>query len=116
VPGGIGLLLSSYLFYRSYTDNTYVSPLVRIQEERKQRLVSTGAYGFVRPPRYIGGIFLFRGTPLLPGSIFGLLIGFLISVLLVARIIGEEKVLTKELEGYSDYRKKIKYRLIPFIW
>jgi protein-S-isoprenylcysteine O-methyltransferase Ste14 len=116
IIGGIGLLLSSFLFYRSYADNTFVSPLVRIQAERKQQVVSTGVYGFVRHPMYLGGILLFIGTPLLLGSICGVLIALLISFLLVARIIGEERMLVKELEGYADYRKKVKYRLIPFIW
>ena len=116
ILGGIGLLLSSFLFYRSYADNTFVSPLVRIQTERKQQVVSTGVYGFVRHPMYLGGILLFIGTPLLLGSIYGVLIGVVISFLLVARIVGEERMLVKELEGYADYRKKVKYRLIPFIW
>jgi protein-S-isoprenylcysteine O-methyltransferase Ste14 len=116
IIGGIGLLLSSFLFYRSYADNTFVSPLVRIQAERKQQVVSTGVYGFVRHPMYLGGIVLFIGTPLLLGSIYGVLIGVLISFLLVARIIGEERMLVKELEGYADYKKKVKYRLIPLIW
>lgn len=116
ILGGIGLLLSSFLFYRSYADNTFVSPLVRIQAERKQQVVSTGVYGFVRHPMYLGGILLFIGTPMLLGSIYGVLIGVLISFLLVARIVGEERMLVKELEGYADYRKKVKYRLIPFIW
>ena len=116
IIGGIGLLSSSFLFYRSYTDNTFVSPLVRIQAERKQQVVSTGVYGFVRHPMYLGGILLFIGTPLLLGSIYGVLIGVLISFLIVARIVGEERMLVKELEGYADYRKKVRYRLIPFIW
>jgi protein-S-isoprenylcysteine O-methyltransferase Ste14 len=116
ILGGIGLLKSSFLFYRSYADNTFVSPLVRIQAERKQQVVSTGVYRFVRHPMYLGGILLFIGTPMLLGSIYGALIGALIAFLLVARIIGEEKMLVNELDGYTDYRKKVKYRLIPFIW
>jgi protein-S-isoprenylcysteine O-methyltransferase Ste14 len=114
--GGIGLIISSFLFYRSYADNSFLSPLVRIQEERNQKVVSTGVYGFVRHPMYLGGILLFIGTPLLLGSLYGILIGLLISFLVAARIIGEEKMLVKELEGYTDYRMKVKYRLIPFIW
>jgi protein-S-isoprenylcysteine O-methyltransferase Ste14 len=116
IIGGMILLLSSFLFFRSYTDNTFLSPLVRIQTERKQRVVSSGVYGFIRHPMYLGGILLFIGTPLLLGSIYGLLIGVLISFLLVARILGEEKMLVKELDGYADYKKKVKYRLIPYIW
>jgi len=116
IIGGIGLLLSSFLFYRSYVDNTFVSPLVRIQAERKQQVISIGVYGLVRHPMYLGGILLFVGTPMLLSSIYGVLLGVLISFLLVVRIVGEERMLVKELEGYADYRKKVKYRIIPFIW
>lgn len=116
VMGGIFLLLSSYLFYRSYRDNTFVSGLVRIQTERKQTVVTTGAYGFVRHPMYLGGILLFFGAPLLMGSLYGLLISFLLTLLIAGRIIGEEKMLVKGLQGYAEYRKKVKYRLLPFIW
>jgi len=116
VPGGIGLLLSSFLFFRSYKDNSFLSPLVRIQMERKQRVVSKGVYGFVRHPMYLGAIFLFIGTPMLLGSLYGLIIGLVLSALLAGRIIGEEKMLADELEGYDDYKKKVRYRLIPFIW
>lgn len=114
--GGIGLLISFFFLYRSFTDNTFLSPLVRIQTERKQHVVSTGVYGFVRHPMYLGAIFLFVGTPLLLGSQYGVLIGAIISFLLVVRIFGEEKMLTEELEGYEDYRGRVKYRLIPFVW
>ncbi len=116
VLGGVGLTLSFFFFYRAYTDNTFVSPLVRIQTERKQQVVSTGVYGFVRHPMYLGGILLFIGTPLLLGSVIGALIGLAVLFLLAGRIIGEEKILVNELEGYSDYRLKVRYRLIPFIW
>ena len=116
ILGGIGLLLSFLLFFRSYADNTFVSPLVRIQRERKQQVVSTGVYGFVRHPMYLGGILLFIGTPLLLGSLYGIIIGVLMLFLLVVRIIGEEKMLVDELEGYADYQKKVKYRLLPFVW
>jgi protein-S-isoprenylcysteine O-methyltransferase Ste14 len=116
VMGAIGLALCSFLFYRAYAENSYLSPLVRIQTERRHRLVSTGVYGFVRHPMYLGGILLFIGTPLLLGSVYGFLIGALISFLVAARIIGEEKMLVKELEGYAEYKKKVKFRLIPFVW
>ncbi|HEX7364790.1 MAG TPA: isoprenylcysteine carboxylmethyltransferase family protein [Dehalococcoidia bacterium] len=116
IIGGIALVLSSFLIFRSYADNTFVSPLVRIQKERRQRVVSTGVYGFVRHPMYLGGMLLFISTPVLLGSLYGVLIGILISFLLVARIIGEERMLVTELKGYADYRKKVRYRLIPFVW
>ena len=116
VMGGIGLLFSFYFFFRSYVDNSFLSPLVRIQAERKQQVVTTGVYGYVRHPMYLGGILLFIGTPLLLGSKYGVIIGLLMLLLLAGRIVGEEKMLMEEMEGYSDYKKKVKYRLIPFIW
>jgi protein-S-isoprenylcysteine O-methyltransferase Ste14 len=116
IIGGLGLIPCFFFFFRSYVDNTFASPLVRIQADRKQRVVSTGVYGFVRHPMYLGGILLFIATPLLLGSKFGVLIGVLISLLLIFRIVGEERMLVSELEGYADYRKKVRYRLIPFIW
>lgn len=114
--GGIGLLFSSFLLYRSFTDNTFLSPLVRIQIERKQQVVSTGVYGFVRHPMYLGGILLFIGAPALLSSQYGVLIGAVFSLFLVARTIGEEKMLVAELEGYADYKTKVKYRLLPLVW
>ncbi|MDD5571302.1 MAG: isoprenylcysteine carboxylmethyltransferase family protein [Bacteroidales bacterium] len=114
--GGIELIFSFYFFFRSYTENTFVSPLVRIQTERKQQVVSTGVYGFVRHPMYLGGILLFIGTPMLLGSLYGIIIGLAMLFLLMGRIIGEEKMMVNELEGYTDYKKKVKHRLIPFVW
>jgi protein-S-isoprenylcysteine O-methyltransferase Ste14 len=114
--GATMLALSFFLLFRSFTDNTFLSPLVRIQTERKQHVVSTGVYGFVRHPMYLGAILMFIGAPLLLGSIGGLLIAFAMSVLLAARIVGEEKMLASELEGYEAYRRSVRYRLFPFIW
>lgn len=116
VLGGIALIFSFFFFYRSYVDNTFLSPLVRIQTERKQQVISTGVYGFVRHPMYLGGILLFIGTPVLLGSLYGVIIGLVLLFLLGGRIIGEEKMLVNELEGYADYKKKVKYRLLPFVW
>lgn len=116
ITGGIGLLVSFFLFFRSYADNTFLSPLVRVQKERKQEVVSTGVYGLVRHPMYLGGILFFIGTPLLLGSSYGVLTGVLLSLLMAGRVIGEERMLLKELDGYAAYRNKVKYRLIPLIW
>ncbi|MFA5032235.1 MAG: isoprenylcysteine carboxylmethyltransferase family protein [bacterium] len=116
VLGGIALAGSFFFFFRSYADNTFLSALVRIQKERKQKVVSTGVYGFVRHPMYLGGILLFIGTPMLLGSKYGILLGVMVTFLLAGRITGEEKMLVDELEGYAEYRKKVKYRLMRGIW
>jgi len=116
IIGGLMLIPSAILFLRSYMDNPYLSALVRVQAERKQRVITTGVYGIVRHPMYLGGACLLIGAPLLMGSVIGLVLGVLMTILLAVRSIGEEKMLIGELEGYEDYKKKVKYRLIPFIW
>lgn len=114
---GVAMLSGSFFFFfRSYVDNTYLSPLVRIQDDRKQMLVSTGVYGFVRHPMYLGGGLMFLGTPLLLGSIYGFIAGLVLTVLLMGRTLGEEAMLLRELEGYQDYCQKVRFRFIPFIW
>lgn len=115
----IGVLLlvgSFYLFFRSYADNTFLSPLVRIQRERKQTVVSRGVYGFVRHPMYLGAVLMLIGAPLMLGSIIGTIVGFAVTSLLMARIIGEEELLSRGLEGYDEYKKKVRYRLFPYLW
>lgn len=114
--GGAGLAGSFFLFFRSYTDNTFLSPLVRIQEDRKQQVVSTGVYGFVRHPVYLGAILMFFGAPLLLGSWYGVFAALAVTVLLMARIVGEEEMLSRELEGYRAYAQKVRYRLFSGIW
>ena len=114
--GWLALLCSFFFFYRSFTDNTFLSPLVRIQNERKQKVISTGVYGFVRHPMYLAAILMFIGTPLLLESYLGIGGGLMITFLLAFRTLREEKMMLTELEGYEDYKQKVKYRFIPFIW
>jgi protein-S-isoprenylcysteine O-methyltransferase Ste14 len=116
VAGGLLLLPALYLIQRATMENTYMSTLVRIQGDRGHRVVSTGVYGFVRHPLYLGCLLMMVGGPLLVGSVAGLLITALGVVGLVARILGEEHMLRTELEGYAGYEKKIRYRLIPYVW
>jgi len=116
VLGGVALVPALYFIFRATVENTFMSSLVRIQAERKQRVISTGVYGFVRHPLYLGCVLMMFGAPLLLGSIFGLIISAIALIVLVTRIMGEEKMLVTELEGYADYKKKVKYRLIPWVW
>jgi protein-S-isoprenylcysteine O-methyltransferase Ste14 len=116
VVGGLMLIPSLYLIFKSTADNTFASTMVRIQTERKQRVISTGVYGVVRHPMYAGAVLMMFGAPLLLGSICGLIIGAIAFGVLVGRITGEEKMLINELEGYSEYVKRVRYRLIPFVW
>lgn len=114
--GMIFLLLSAYFLFAALRDNSFASPLVRIQTERKQIVVSGGVYGFVRHPMYLGGILGFIGGPLFFGSVYGLGIALLMVLLFMVRIHGEERTLARGLPGYDEYRQKVKYRLIPFVW
>jgi protein-S-isoprenylcysteine O-methyltransferase Ste14 len=114
---GASMLLCAWFFlFRAFTDNTFLSPLVRIQSERQQQVISSGVYGWVRHPMYLGAILMLLGGPLLTGSAAALIVGVLLAVLLAVRITGEEKLLAKELLGYEDYRARVRYRLIPLVW
>ena len=116
ILGGAFLVPALYLIERATMDNTFLSARVRIQNERKQRVITTGTYGFVRHPLYLGCTLMMVGAPLLAGSVFGLLITLAGLCAMVGRILGEEKMLAEELEGYEEYQRKVKYRLIPFVW
>jgi protein-S-isoprenylcysteine O-methyltransferase Ste14 len=116
LAGGAGMILSFFFIYRSYTDNPFLSPLVRFQKERKQKLVSTGVYGFVRHPMYLGAIAWFLGMPLMAGSWAGMGIGVILTAMLVGRIFGEEKMLARKLKGYAAYRTRVKWRLVPLVF
>jgi protein-S-isoprenylcysteine O-methyltransferase Ste14 len=114
---GVAMLaLSFFFFFRSYRDNPFLSPLVRIQKERRQTVVSGGVYSLVRHPMYLGGILMFLGTPLLLGSVYGIIAGFFLTLLLMVRIPGEEAMLLRDLDGYGDYCTNVRFRLVPFIW
>jgi len=116
VLGGAMLTTSLFFIFRSTAENTFASTMVRIQTERKQRVISTGVYGFVRHPMYLGATLMLFGTPLLLGSMWGLMIAVVALFVLLGRIIGEEKMLMNELEGYSEYMRRVRHRLIPFVW
>jgi protein-S-isoprenylcysteine O-methyltransferase Ste14 len=116
IIGGLMLIPAIYLIERTTMENTFLSTAVRIQSERKQHVISTGVYGFVRHPLYLGCVLMMFGAPLLTGSIYGLAIAAVGGFGLIGRILGEEKVLVNELEGYAEYRQKVRSRLIPLIW
>ena len=109
------ILLASYALYGEVMrENAYLSRTIEVQEG--QKVVDTGLYGIVRHPMYAVTIWLFLSIPLVLGSFWSLLCFAPYPIVIVIRILNEEKVLTEELDGYADYKKKVKYRLIPFIW
>lgn len=96
--------------------NTYLSSVARIQKDRGQKVIETGPYRFVRHPSYLSGIVFTLATPPLLGSWWALIPSFLFSVALVIRTKLEDDMLQKELPGYKQYIKTVKYRLIPLVW
>lgn len=109
------ILLASYALYAEVMrENAYLSRTIEVQEG--QKVVSSGLYGIVRHPMYAVTILLFLSIPLVLGSFFSLLCFLPYPIIMVVRILNEEKVLAEGLDGYTDYKKKVKYRLIPFIW
>lgn len=107
--------LASYVLYAEVMrENTYLSRTIEVQ--KNQKVVDTGLYGIVRHPMYAVTLLLFLSMPLVLGSVYSFVIFLVYPVLIAKRIKGEEELLERELEGYSEYKKKVKYRLIPYIW
>ena len=110
-----GLFLLSYLLYAEVLrENTYLSRTIEVQEN--QKVIDTGLYGIVRHPMYMASTVLFLAMPLVLASpiSFFIMLGYL--PVIAKRIRNEEKVLEEGLEGYSEYKKKVKYRILPLIW
>jgi len=109
------IFLISYILYAEVLrENAYLSRTVEIQEN--QKVVDTGLYGIVRHPMYAVTILLFLSMPLILGSIISFMIFLVYPLIIAKRIKNEEKVLEKELIGYLEYKQKVKYKVIPFIW
>lgn len=107
-------LFGYLLFAEVMRENEYLSRTVEIQED--QKVVDTGLYGIVRHPMYLSTLLLFLSMPLVLGSLLSFIIFLTYPAFLVKRINNEEQVLEKGLEGYIEYKKRVKYKLIPFIW
>lgn len=109
------VFLLAYLMYAEVLrENTYLSRTVEVQEN--QKVIDTGLYGIVRHPMYSATIVLFLSMPLVLGSPASFVIFLAYPVILARRIRNEEKVLEEELQGYTEYKAKVKYRIIPFVW
>lgn len=110
-----GLFLLSYLLYAEVLrENTYLSRTIEVQQD--QKVIDTGLYGIVRHPMYMTTLVLFLSMPLVLGSLYAFLIMLVYIPIIAKRIRNEEKVLEEGLPGYVDYKKKVKYKVIPFIW
>ncbi len=120
LPKGVAIgasvvFLTGYLLYvEVLKENTFLSRTIEVQED--QKVIDTGLYGIVRHPMYSVTLLMFLSTPLVLGSIYSFLIFLTYPFLIIRRIENEEELLEKELDGYQEYKQKVKYRLIPFIW
>ena len=115
VIAAAAILLISYALYAEVMrENAYLSRTVEVQEG--QTVVSTGLYGIVRHPMYFATVFLFLAMPVILGSWVSFIIFLAYPFIIAKRIRNEEEVLERELKGYKEYKNKVKYRMIPFIW
>lgn len=114
IGGAVAFLIAYILYAEVLRENTYLSRTIQVQEN--QKVIDTGLYGIVRHPMYSITLLLFLSMPLVLGSLISLLIFLAYPFIIVKRIKNEEEVLSQNLAGYKQYKEKVKYRLIPFIW
>ncbi len=114
ITSSVLFLLGYAMYAEVMRENAYLSRTVEVQ--KGQTVISTGLYGVVRHPMYLATLFMFLPLPLILGSFWALIPFSLYPVVIVIRIINEEKILTEGLKGYAEYKTKVKYRIIPFIW
>ena len=112
--GTIIFLLAYVLYAEVLRENMYLSRIIEIQEN--QKVIDKGLYGIVRHPMYLSTILLFLSIPLVLGSLLSFLIFMIYPLIIAKRIKNEEKVLEQGLKGYLEYKEKVRYRVIPFIW
>ena len=113
--GAAFVFLTAYLLYAEVLrENTYLSRTIEVQEN--QKVIDTGLYGIVRHPMYSVTLLLFLSMPIVLGSLSSFVIFLAYPLIIAKRIHNEEEFLEKELEGYREYKNKVKYRLIPFVW
>jgi protein-S-isoprenylcysteine O-methyltransferase Ste14 len=112
----LALGLAGALIFWAITANTYLSRMARIQDDRRQVVVTAGPYRHVRHPMYLGIILLFLAMPVALGSWWALLPGIAIGLLFVLRTAKEDRMLQEELPGYPEYARHVRHRLVPGIW
>ncbi len=114
IVAAVVFLIAYILYAEVMRENTYLSRTIKVQEN--QKVVDTGLYGIVRHPMYSITLLLFLSMPLVLGSVFSFLIFLAYPFIIAKRIKHEEAFLEEELDGYREYKQKVRYRLIPFIW
>lgn len=114
IVASIVFVVAYVIYAEVLRENTYLSRTIKVVDG--QKVISTGLYGIVRHPMYFATILLFMAMPLVLGSLVSFVVFLAYPFIISARIKNEEEVLSRELDGYEEYKKKVKYRMIPFIW
>jgi protein-S-isoprenylcysteine O-methyltransferase Ste14 len=114
VVGDLLMLATFVLIFFVFRQNRFASAAVELQTD--QHVVTTGVYGVVRHPMYAGAVLLFVATPLALASFWALIVSFLLIVIIVLRLIDEERYLRSDLAGYDDYCRQVRYGLVPLVW
>jgi protein-S-isoprenylcysteine O-methyltransferase Ste14 len=114
--GAVLIPLGFIAVLRTFRENTFAAPVIKIQDERGQKVIDSGPYAVVRHPMYAGAFLYLLGTPLVLGSWIGLAALPVIAALLIVRIFIEEATLRKGLPGYNEYMTRVRYRLVPGMW
>jgi protein-S-isoprenylcysteine O-methyltransferase Ste14 len=114
IAGDVLVALGLLIIFFVFKENTFTSGVIEVAPQ--QTVIFTGPYALVRHPMYIGALVMLLGTPLALGSWWGLLTTIPITLVIVWRLLDEEAFLAKSLPGYSEYRNKVRYRLLPFVW
>lgn len=114
ILGDILLILGFFLLFLVFRENAFASAIIEVTAD--QKVITTGPYSIVRHPLYVSGLIIMLGTPLALGSWRSLLVFIPLTLVIIWRLIDEEKFLSKNLPGYEEYCQKVRYRLIPFLW
>lgn len=114
IVAAIVFIIAYTLYAEVLRENAYLSRTIKVVEG--QKVISTGLYGIVRHPMYFATILLFLAMPLVLGSLVSFIVFLAYPFIIAERIKNEEEVLTRELDGYEEYKKKVKFKIIPFIW
>lgn len=114
IVASVVLLVAYALYAEVMRENAYLSRTIEVQEN--QKVIDTGLYGIVRHPMYAVTVWLFLAIPVVLGSWWSLLCFVPYVAVIVVRILNEEKVLEQGLKGYAEYKKRVKYRILPFVW
>ncbi len=116
VAGAALMLIAFAIIQWTFQSNSFAAAVVRIQTERGHRVISTGPYALVRHPMYAGAALFLLSIPLMLGSLWGLILAPAMVSLLALRAVREERTLAAGLEGYADYMRRVRYRLVPGLW